>query len=103
MVLSGMTKMDQVQDNIKTFSIEKPLNADEKKLFDEITASLTEMLPCTACRYCCAGCPQKLDIPALLALYNDCGFEPSFVASMAVDAMEPEKRPSACIACGKCK
>jgi len=73
--------MDQVQDNIKTFSTEKLLNADENKMFDEITASLTEMLPCTACRYCCAGCPQELDIPTLLALYNDCRFEPSFTGT----------------------
>lgn len=103
MVLSGMTKLEQVQDNIKTFAAEKPLNKDEKKLFDEITAGLTEMLPCTVCRYCCAGCPQELDIPTLLALYNDCRFQPSVIVSMAVDAMEPGKRPSACVACGQCQ
>ena len=43
-----------------------------------------------------------LDIPTLLAYYNDHKFQGGFVAPMAIDAMEPEKRPGACIACGKC-
>lgn len=62
------------------------------------------MLPCTACRYCCAGCPKELDIPTLLHYYNDHRFQPGFIAPMAMGAALPEeKRPGACIACGKCK
>ena len=101
-VLSGMTKMEQVEDNSKTYSTEKPLTAEELKILDQVAASMLDLLPCTACRYCCSACPQELDIPNLLALYNECRFEPSFVARMAVDAMDPEKRPSACIGCGTC-
>ncbi len=100
--LSGMSTLEQVQDNLKTFSDEKPLTEIELSLLDEVAAGMLDLLPCTACRYCCTACPQELDIPALLALYNECRFEPSLVASMAVDAMDPEKRPSACIACGNC-
>jgi predicted aldo/keto reductase-like oxidoreductase len=102
-ILSGMTTMEQVEDNLKTFSEHKPLNEAEKKCYEEIITSLVDMVPCTSCRYCCPGCPAKLDIPFLLALYNDCRYEPSFVAGMAVDAMQSDKRPSACIACGKCQ
>jgi predicted aldo/keto reductase-like oxidoreductase len=101
--LSGMTKMAQVEDNVKTFAENKPLSADEKRLYEGIISGLADMLPCTACRYCCPGCPKELDVPTLLALYNDCRFEPSMVACMAVDAMRPSKRPSACVACGKCQ
>jgi predicted aldo/keto reductase-like oxidoreductase len=101
--LSGMTKMEQVRDNIVTFSGNKPLNEDEKEMYERIISALTDMLPCTACRYCCPGCPKGLDIPTLLSLYNDSRFEPSMVAKMAVDAMKPSKRPSACVACGKCQ
>jgi predicted aldo/keto reductase-like oxidoreductase len=102
-ILSGMTNMEQVKDNIKTFAGHKPLTETEKKLYEEIIAGLVDILPCTSCRYCCDGCPQKLNIPTLLALSNDCRFAPSMVAKMAVDAMKPSKRPSACIVCGKCQ
>jgi predicted aldo/keto reductase-like oxidoreductase len=101
--LSGMTRIEQVRDNVKTFAETKPLNVDERRLYEGIISGLADMLPCTACRYCLAGCPQELDIPTLLALYNDCRFEPSMVACMAVDAMKPSKRPSSCVACGKCQ
>ena len=100
--LSGMTKMEQARENVKTFSSYQPLDADEKRLYEGIIEGLAEMLPCTACRYCCADCPQGLDIPTLLTLYNDGRFEPSVVTKMAIDALKPSKRPSACSACGKC-
>ncbi|MBN2239848.1 MAG: aldo/keto reductase [Dehalococcoidales bacterium] len=103
MILSGMSTMEQVDDNLKTFTMEKPLNSEEMKLLEEIAESMKDILPCTACRYCIDSCPQNLDIPTLLAYYNDCRFSPTIIASMAVDAMEPEQRPSACIACGNCK
>lgn len=103
MILSGMSTMEQVEDNIRTFSTERPLNEEENKLLEEVAESLKDVLPCTSCRYCISSCPQNLDIPTLLAYYNDCRFLPTIFISMAVDAMEPEKRPSACIACGNCR
>jgi len=102
-ILSGMSNMEQVMDNVKTFSCEKPLNSEEIILINEIAAGLADLLPCTACRYCCATCPQKLDIPTLLSYYNECRFHPGILAGMAIDAMEPEERPSACIGCGNCE
>ena len=103
MILSGMSSMDQVRDNIKTFSTGSPLNTGEVKLIEQVAASMLDLLPCTACRYCCESCPRRLDIPMLLAYYNDCQFAPSVMPGMKIDALEPAKRPSACIACGKCK
>jgi predicted aldo/keto reductase-like oxidoreductase len=103
MILSGMSTMEQVVDNIKTFSIEKPLDAEERKLLENVAENMMDLLPCTACRYCVETCAQNLDIPTLLAYYNECRFAPSMIVSMAIDAMEPEQRPSACIDCGDCK
>ncbi|MDR2459847.1 MAG: aldo/keto reductase [Deltaproteobacteria bacterium] len=101
-VLSGMSAMNQVDDNLKTFAQKNPLSPLENAAYEEIVASLTNSIPCTHCRYCLQGCPQGLDIPSLLELLNDFRVEPSPVASMAVDAMRPSKRPSACIQCGNC-
>jgi len=103
MILSGMSNMDQVQDNIKTFSTGSPLNEEEVRLIEKVAASMMDLLPCTDCRYCCDDCSQELDIPTLLTYYNDCRFAPTIIPSMKVDALEPDKRPSACNACGKCK
>ena len=101
-ILSGMSVMEQVQDNVQTFSSLKPLNDQETKLLEGVAAEMADLLPCTACRYCCSECPQSLNIPTLLNYYNDCRVQPGMVVSMAIDAMLPEERPSACIGCGSC-
>lgn len=104
--LSGMSDLEQVKQNIETFSSEKPLNENELEALDKIAKGMLEnnILPCTACRYCTSHCPRHLDIPTLLALYNEHTFTGGgFIAPMAVDAMPPEKRPSACIGCRSCE
>jgi predicted aldo/keto reductase-like oxidoreductase len=100
--LSGMSKMSDVEENVKIFAENKPLSEAEKKLYESVVGNLSETVPCTACRYCCPDCPKDLDIPTFLALYNDCLFEPSGIAKMAVGALKPSKRPAACVACGAC-
>lgn len=102
MVLSGMTNMEQVVDNIKTFSERKPLSKEEWDLLQEIAEGMKDSIPCTACRYCCDGCPKGLDIPALLADYNEARFQPTINIGMRIESLPEEKRPSACIGCGKC-
>ena len=69
----------------------------------EVTDSMLDILPCTACRYCTAHCPQKLDIPTLLALYNEVRFANGLITHMAVEAMPEDKRPHACIGCQSCE
>ena len=101
-VLSGMSNFEQMVDNVKTFSEEKPLSAEEKDLLMEIAESLKQGVPCTACRYCCEGCPMELDIPMLLAGYNDMKFQSSFTVRMQMDGTPKEKWPRSCIGCGAC-
>jgi predicted aldo/keto reductase-like oxidoreductase len=102
-ILSGMTTIDQVADNIKTFERNKPLNSAELALYEEIISGLADMIPCTACRYCCPDCPQDLDIPTLLSLYNEARYEPTVLMGLFVDTLKADKRPSACVECGQCE
>jgi predicted aldo/keto reductase-like oxidoreductase len=63
-----------------------------------------KILPCTACRYCTSHCPKNLDIPSLLALYNEHSFTGGgFIAPMALMALSEDKKPSACIGCRSCE
>ena len=105
-ILSGMSDMKQVKDNIKTFEEEKPLNAEESAVLDAIAREMLAKtsLPCTACRYCTSHCPKHLDIPELIKLYNEHRFTGGgFIAPMGVSALAEEKRPSACIGCRSCE
>ena len=61
-VLSGMTTMEQMEDNLKTFQNFEPLSEKEKEALDRIVKKVQDMplVPCTACEYCCDGCPMKI-------------------------------------------
>lgn len=102
MVLSGMSNMEQMQDNIETFTERNALTEEENTLVLEIAESMKDSIPCTGCRYCCDGCPMELDIPMLLSVYNEIRVAPTTTAAIPIEFMAEEKKPSACIACGKC-
>lgn len=105
-VLSGMSNMEQLKANIHTYEEEKPLNEEEMKTLLGVAGSMLEKktLPCTACHYCVSHCPQELDIPALLELYNEhCFTEGGFIAPMALSSYAEDKKPSACIGCRSCE
>ena len=102
MVLSGMSDMAQMKDNVATFSEGAPLTEAENAVLADIAEALKVGVPCTRCRYCCDGCPMGLDIPMLLHGYNDLKFTRSMTVPMQMDALPPEKRPQACIGCGAC-
>ena len=102
MILSGMSNMDHVVDNIRTFETAAPLNEEEMAAILEIAESMKKSVPCTACRYCTDGCPMGLDIPTLIAILNDLRVAPVTNTAMMLEFAPEEKRPSACIACGKC-
>lgn len=72
-VLSGMTKMDQLEDNLHTYSPLDPCTSAELVLLDEVATlySSYPMIPCTGCHYC-MPCPFDVDIPANFAYYNKC-------------------------------
>lgn len=105
-VLSGMSNMEQLKANIHTYEEDKPLSEEEMKNLLGIADSMLEkkVLPCTACHYCVSHCPQELDIPGLLNLYNEhCFTEGGFIAPMALSSYPEEKKPSACIGCRSCE
>ena len=110
MVLSGMSNMEQLEANLATYKEDKPLNEKEMealmKVVDRMMAK--KSIPCTACHYCVSHCPQGLDIPYFISLYNehlltiqDGGM--GFIAPMAIAAIPDDKRPSACLHCHSCE
>ena len=105
-ILSGMSDFDQLKDNIKTLSEFKPADENERKVLFEIAKDMTSRtaLPCTECRYCVSHCPQGLDIPTLIALYNEDAFTGGgFIAPMRIGTMAEGTRPSDCLGCRSCE
>lgn len=102
LVLSGMSDMDQMKDNIATFEKCDPLTSEEARIVNEAAESMKSEVPCTACRYCTANCPMELDIPDLLFKYNQIRADSGFTIKMQLDAYPEDKLPSACIGCGAC-
>lgn len=106
MILSGMSSMEQLEANVKTFETDEPLNEEEMKSILHIADEMLNgnILPCTACRYCTTHCPKGLDIPHLLSLYNEFKFTGGgFLAPMKISALPEDKKPSACIGCRSCE
>ncbi|MBO7701918.1 MAG: aldo/keto reductase [Eggerthellaceae bacterium] len=105
-VLSGMSNMEQLRENVALFEREDELSADEEAALLALGRKLASAkgVPCTACHYCVSHCPIELDIPRLLELYNEHLSRPdfAFIAPMALGAMPADKHPSACIGCGAC-
>ncbi len=104
--LSGMSNMQQLEENLSTFEAEHPLNQQEMETLLGIADSMVQKtsVPCTACRYCTSHCPQSLDIPMLLELYNEhCFTGGGFIAPMALMAVPEEKHPAACVGCRSCE
>ena len=102
MILSGMSNMAQLQDNLKTFSCEKPLSSTELDALFEIAEDMKNSVPCTACKYCVSGCPQGIDIPKMLEFYNEMRIAPTTNITMRIDALPKENQPSSCIGCNSC-
>ena len=110
MILSGMSSFEQLQANLKTFEEEKPLKTEENAALSKVAERMLsrKSIPCTACHYCVSHCPQGLDIPRLISLYNehlltaeDGGM--AFIAPMALMAIPEEKRPVSCLHCQSCE
>ena len=102
MILSGMSAYEQMVQNVETFQTEKPLTEKEYQTLMDLAEGMKNAVPCTACRYCCAGCPMQLDIPKLIAAYNDLHFAANLMTVMNLDALPEDKKASACIGCRKC-
>ena len=102
MILSGMSNMDHMIDNVATFDQRQPLNQEETDLLLQLAEEMKNAIPCTGCCYCCDGCPMELDIPSMMSICSDLRFAPVVNSVMMLEALPEEKKPSACVACGKC-
>lgn len=106
MVLSGMSNLEQMADNISFMEDFKPLDEKEQKAVREVCAIFKEqdLIPCTACSYCVAGCPMKIAIPDLFADMNAEKTFRDWNSAMYYDIHTQNKgKASDCIRCGKCE
>lgn len=106
-VLSGMSNEAQVDDNISTFRSFEPLAADELAIIDEVTEELLSMpqIGCTACRYCCDGCPMKISIPDVFRTINTLRRYPDDWRSKNYyeQLIQRSGKASDCVGCGQCE
>ena len=103
-VLSGMTTMDVLKENLRTFTDFKPLTDAERKVLEEARdvylGVSKSRVPCTACRYCNV-CPVRIDIPAVFAVWNDfCEKKDEAAFKEAYNKLQV--KASACIGCRRC-
>jgi predicted aldo/keto reductase-like oxidoreductase len=105
--LSGMSNIEQLKANLKTYEEEKPLNENEKALILGIADDMIKKttVPCTGCHYCVSHCPKGLDIPTLFTLYNEAMVSGSgdFIARMKLATIDSDKGPESCISCRSCE
>ena len=107
-ILSGMTHIDQMQDNISTFTNFEPLSEEERAVVDDVRAIMLNipLIGCTSCRYCCDGCPMHISIPDVfravntMTLYNETFRPKSFYRGLVSSG---SGRASDCIGCGQCE
>ena len=101
--LSGMSSLDQIKDNVDTFSEYQPLLDGQADLLLKMAAEFkkTISVACTGCRYCCPDCPQGIDIPRVLEIYNQYKLGGPWQLG-ALDKLPEGKRPEDCIGCGSC-
>ncbi len=101
-ILSGMSNMEQIQDNIRTFSDSRALTDEEEKLLFDACRIFRSyiVVPCTGCRYCTDGCPAEINIPRVLEIYNRSKTDGDWVL---YQLGELEKgKPKDCVQCGSC-
>lgn len=107
MVLSGMSSMAQMQDNVSFMKDFKPLTVEEKCAVARVKSAFSEeeFIPCTACRYCVDGCPKKISIPDLFSCMNQKKRYKDWNSNVYYSSYTSNGRGKAsdCIACGKCE
>ena len=106
MVLSGMSSMEQLKDNTDYMADFKPLNEQELNAIEGVRNVFRSMnlIPCTACRYCEAGCPQQIHIPDLFAVMNAKQTHKDWNADFYYGVHTANSgKASDCVECGQCE
>ncbi len=105
MVLSGMSNLEQMQQNISCMEHFEPLSERELSVAHSIAGIIhgENIIPCTACRYCVAGCPKHISIPDLFACLNGKRHSENFDVSSYGKVLTQSGRAGDCIKCGKCE
>lgn len=107
MVLSGMSNMEQMMDNISFMKEFQPLNEKEMEAVHKVTEIFRQkhMISCTACRYCVAGCPKQISIPDLFSCMNAKMVFHDWNADYYYNDVHTVNhgKASDCVKCGKCE
>lgn len=107
MVLSGMSSLEQMKDNLSYMKDFQPLNDAEMAAVHQVVDEFRKMnlIPCTVCRYCVEGCPRHIAIPDLFAIMNTKSIHHDWNADYYYEDVhtKPGSRASDCIRCGKCE
>ena len=106
-VLSGMSDMAQMQDNLSYMDDFKPLNEREKEAVAKVSEILrtAPTIPCTNCKYCTDGCPANINIPELFKVYNRRSVYGAFeqTGKRFAEITKDSGKPSSCVECGQCE
>ena len=106
-VLSGMSDMAQMEDNLSFMSDFEPLNAEEQAAVKKVCAIFKKQnfIPCTACRYCVDGCPKKILIPDLFSCLNAKKAFNNWNQDYYYENVLTSRngKASDCIKCGRCE
>lgn len=101
-ILSGMSSLEQIENNVATFGDDEPLSQRDRELLDRACETFHDELsiPCTACRYCTDTCPAGIDIPSILELANKVrmGSQSALRDIRKVEGGQPED----CVSCAQC-
>ena len=104
-VLSGMSNLEQVRENIQTFIDFKPMDEAENALADKVAKIIQSQgeINCTACKYCLEVCPRGINIPAIFALYNQYKVTGNkMLFKIYYESLAEEEKADKCIKCNLC-
>ena len=104
-VLSGMSNLQQVKENVETFMNYKDMTPEEEKIADEAAKVIQSQgeINCTGCKYCMEVCPKGINIPATFALYNQYKVDNrAFGLKLYYETLDESERADKCIKCNLC-